>query len=60
MYNLNMKKSEQTKDKLIKAVIILINEDKKISMASVSKEAKTACGSFFPLISLNYNKTYKC
>ena len=55
-----MKKSEQTKDKLIKAVIILINEDKKISMASVSKEAKTACGSFFPLISLNYNKTYKC
>ena len=42
-----MKKSEQTKARLIKAVVTLINIDKKISVASISKEAKTAYGSFY-------------
>lgn len=42
-----MKKSEQTKDKLVKAVISLISKGQKISVTSVSKEAKTAYGSFY-------------
>jgi|TARA_A100001011_G_scaffold264585_1_gene273286 AcrR family transcriptional regulator len=42
-----MKKSEQTKAKLVGAVINLINKGQKISVASISKEAKTAYGSFY-------------
>ena len=42
-----MKKSEQTKAKLVNAVINLINKGQKISVASISKEAKTAYGSFY-------------
>ena len=42
-----MKKSELTKAKLIKAVVDLINSGKKISVGSISKEAKTAYGSFY-------------
>jgi len=42
-----MKKSEQTKAKLIKAVVDLINKGQKISVGSISKEAKTAYGSFY-------------
>ena len=42
-----MKKSEQTKDKLVKAVISLISKGQKISVTSVSKESKTAYGSFY-------------
>lgn len=42
-----MKKSEQTKDKLVKAVISLISKGQKISVTSVSTEAKTAYGSFY-------------
>jgi len=42
-----MKKSEQTKAKLVDAVINLINKGQKISVASISKEAKTAYGSFY-------------
>ena len=42
-----MKKSEQTKAKLVNAVINLINKDKKISVASISKESKTAYGTFY-------------
>ena len=41
-----MKKSEQTA-KLIKAVVDLINKGQKISVGSISKEAKTAYGSFY-------------
>ena len=46
-YNAFMKKSELTKAKLVKAVVELINSGKKISVASISKEAKTAYGSFY-------------
>ena len=46
-YNAFMKKSELTKAKLIKAVVDLINSGKKISVGSISKEAKTAYGSFY-------------
>ena len=42
-----MKKSEQTKAKLIEAVINLLNKGKKISVASISTEAKTAYGTFY-------------
>ena len=42
-----MKKSEQTKTKLIEAVINLLNKGKKISVASISTEAKTAYGTFY-------------
>ena len=42
-----MKKSEQTKAKLVNAVINLINKGQKFSVASISKEAKTAYGSFY-------------
>jgi AcrR family transcriptional regulator len=42
-----MKKSEQTKAKLVDAVIKLINKGQKISVASITKEAKTAYGSFY-------------
>jgi|TARA_Y100000385_G_scaffold113262_1_gene117482 AcrR family transcriptional regulator len=42
-----MRKSEQTKDKLVKAVICLIYKGQKISVSSISKEAKTAYGTFY-------------
>ena len=42
-----MKKSELTKAKLVKAVVDLINRGQKISVGSISKEAKTAYGSFY-------------
>ena len=42
-----MKKSEATKAKLVSAVISLIDQGKKISVASISREAKTAYGSFY-------------
>ena len=42
-----MKKSEKTKAKLINAVVSLINQGHKISVASISKEAKTAYGTFY-------------
>lgn len=42
-----MKKSEQTKGKLVSAVLSLINKGQKISVASISKEAKTAYGTFY-------------
>ena len=42
-----MKKSEKTRAKLVNAVISLINQGHKISVASISKEAKTAYGSFY-------------
>ena len=42
-----MKKSEQTKEKLVKAVISLISKGQKISVTSASTEAKTAYGSFY-------------
>ena len=42
-----VKKSEQTKSKLVNAVVNLINEGKKISVASISKESKTAYGTFY-------------
>ena len=42
-----MKKSEKTKAKLISAVVSLINKGHKISVTSISKEAKTAYGSFY-------------
>ena len=42
-----MKKSEQTKAKLVNAVVSLINKGKKISVASISKESKTAYGTFY-------------
>ena len=42
-----MKKSEQTKAKLVEAVINLNNVGHKISVASITKEAKTAYGSFY-------------
>ena len=42
-----MKKSEQTKAKLVGAVISLTNVGQKISVASISKEAKTAYGTFY-------------
>ena len=42
-----MKKSEQTKAKLIEAVINLTNVGQKISVTSISKEAKTAYGTFY-------------
>ena len=42
-----MKKSEQTKAKLITAVVSLINKGQKISVASISKESKTAYGTFY-------------
>ena len=42
-----MKKSEQTKAKLVDAVVKLINKGKKISVASISKESKTAYGTFY-------------
>ncbi len=46
-YNALMKKSELTKAKLVKAVVDLINNGQKISVGSISKEAKTAYGSFY-------------
>ena len=46
-YNSSMKKSEKTKEKLIKAVISLIRKGQKISVASISREAKTAYGTFY-------------
>ena len=46
-YKALMKKSEQTKAKLIEAVVKLINKGQKISVRSISKEAKTAYGSFY-------------
>ncbi len=46
-YNAVMKKSEKTKAKLISAVVSLINKGHKISVTSISKEAKTAYGSFY-------------
>ena len=42
-----MKKSEQTKAKLVNAVVNLINKGKKISVSSISKESKTAYGTFY-------------
>ena len=42
-----MKKSVQTKAKLVNAVVSLINKGKKISVASISKESKTAYGTFY-------------
>ena len=42
-----MKKSEATKAKLINAVVSLIDQGQKISVASISREAKTAYGSFY-------------
>ena len=42
-----VKKSEQTKSKLVNAVVNLINEGKKISVTSISKESKTAYGTFY-------------
>ena len=42
-----MKKSEQTKVKLVNAVVNLINKGKKISVSSISKESKTAYGTFY-------------
>ena len=43
-----IKKSEKTKQKLINAVIALIRQgDKVISVASITKKAKTAYGSFY-------------
>ena len=42
-----MKKPEKTKAKLINAVVSLINQGHKISVASISKEADTAYGSFY-------------
>ena len=42
-----MKKSEQTKAKLVEAVINLTNVGQKISVESITKEAKTAYGSFY-------------
>ena len=42
-----MKKSEQTKAKLVDAVVKLINKGKKISVASISKESKTGYGTFY-------------
>ena len=42
-----MKKSELTKAKLVKAVEELINKGKKVSVNSISKEARTAYGSFY-------------
>ena len=41
-----MKKSEQTKAKLVNAVINLINKGQKISVASISKEAKQLMAAF--------------
>ena len=48
-----MKKSEQTKAKLVEAVINLTNVGQKISVASISKEAKTAYEQ-----ALTYKKNY--
>ena len=42
-----MKKSELTRAKLITAVANLLNKGQKISVASISKEAKTAYGTFY-------------
>ncbi|MBC8222801.1 MAG: TetR/AcrR family transcriptional regulator [SAR86 cluster bacterium] len=42
-----MKKSELTRAKLITAVSNLLNKGQKISVASISKEAKTAYGTFY-------------
>ena len=42
-----MKKSEKTRAKLVNAVISLINQGHKISVASISNEAKTSYGSFY-------------
>ena len=42
-----MKKAELTKAKLIEAVSNLLNKGKKISVASISTEAKTAYGTFY-------------
>ena len=42
-----MKKSEQTKAKLINGVVNLISQGHKISVTSISKEAKTAYGTFY-------------
>ena len=42
-----MKKSEQTKTKLVNAVVTLINKGKKMSVASISKESKTTYGTFY-------------
>jgi len=42
-----MKKAELTKAKLIAAVSNLLSKGQKISVASVSTEAKTAYGTFY-------------
>ena len=42
-----MKKSEQTKAKIVDAVISLINQDKKISVHNIAKESKTGYGTFY-------------
>jgi AcrR family transcriptional regulator len=42
-----MKKSEKTKANLVGALIKLIDQGKKISVTSISKEAKTAYGTFY-------------
>ena len=42
-----MKKSEQTKAKIVDAVTSLINQDKKISVHNIAKESKTGYGTFY-------------
>jgi len=42
-----MKKSDQTKAKIVDAVISLINQDKKISVHNIAKESKTGYGTFY-------------
>ena len=42
-----MKKSEQTKAKIVDAVISLINQDKKISVHNIAKKSKTGYGTFY-------------
>ena len=46
-----MKKSEQTKVKIVDAVISLINQDKKISVHNIAKESKTGYGTFYEYFS---------
>ena len=55
-----MKKSEQTKAKLVEAVISLTNvKGQKISVASITKEAKTAYGSFYRYFN-NLDEIHAC
>jgi len=42
-----MRKSEKTKAQLVHAVVNLIQKGKKITVSSITKEAKTAYGSFY-------------